>query len=193
MPFLLITLLAAMLSANPVAAQDTTTADQSELCNINDTVEPVLTLMAERLKLAPDVARYKWNRQGKIEDLTREQAIIVASAQQAFKQGLPVDWAERFFRAQIEASKRVQRTLFAHWRQTQAGHFNNVPDLATTIRPKLDALTTPLIKALADAWPQLGNPACISDVEKLVGQNLKSPEFDTVTTKIAAEPLLTAK
>ena len=51
--------------------------------------------MDARLKLAPDVARYRWNIQGAIEDRVREDKIIAARGQQAAQMGLPPDWAEQ--------------------------------------------------------------------------------------------------
>ena len=106
-------------------------------------------LIDERLALMPDVARYKWNQGLAIEDLPRERQLLEAVRAQAQGRGLSPDRAEAFFAAQIEASKVMQRELFAQWRAAAAGHFDNVPDLATQIRPHLDALTPRLLDALA--------------------------------------------
>lgn len=179
----------ALFIAQPAAAQDNTPAAQATQC-ATQPIEHVLTLMKQRLELARDVARYKWNTQGKIEDLAREQMIIAGLEQQAVNQGLPADWAKRFFRAQIEASKRVQRELFEQWRKAQAGRFDDTPDLATVTRPKLDALTSQLIAALANAWPQLQTPACNNEVKLLTAQKLKQPDYDAVTVGTAGAPLL---
>lgn len=180
---------AALAGVHPVAVQANTPAPQALSCTAQP-VGRVLSLMDHRLKLATDVARYKWNRQGEIEDLAREQMIIASLGQQAVKQGLPATWAEQFFRAQIDASKRIQKALFSHWRQIQSGQFDNVPDLSTVTRPKLDTLTIQLIKALADARPQLQNPACKSKIGQLAGVKLKGPGYDAATIAAATAPLL---
>ena len=118
----------------------------------------LLGLMRERLVISVDVARSKWNSGAPIEDLKREDDIIAGLARQAGELGLPVPWAERFFRAQIEASKRMQRELHAQWRAQGLGKFDTAPDLARDIRPRLDALTPRLFSAIAAAWPVLCDP-----------------------------------
>ncbi len=126
-------------------------------------LEPLLRLIDRRLALMPDVARHKWNSHSAIEDLPREREIIDGLKAQAQALGVPAEWAARFFRAQIEAAKTIQREHFARWEQEQkqakggVGHFADVPDLATVIRPRLDALTPQLLRELAAAWPTLAD------------------------------------
>ncbi len=106
-------------------------------------------LIDERLTLMPDVARYKWNQKAAIEDLPRERQLIESVRQQALQRGLSPDRAEAFFAAQIEASKLIQRELFARWEVQGQGRFEVVRDLAGDIRPKLDSLNPQLLAALA--------------------------------------------
>lgn len=191
MKLLLTTLVMVTLTGlHPVAAQANPAANQTPPCATLQPVGLVLNLMGQRLKLAADVARYKWNTRGKIEDLAREQALIAGLGQQAVKQGLPVAWAEHFFRAQIDASKLIQNALFTGWRQTQSGRFDNAPDLSKVTRPKLDTLTTQLIKALGEAWPQLQDTACKVGIEGLIAAKLSGPDYDAATISIASAPLL---
>ncbi|WP_426162367.1 gamma subclass chorismate mutase AroQ [Pseudoduganella sp. R-34] len=119
-------------------------------------LEQLRKLMEQRLALMPDVARYKWRHGGAIEDLARERVIIERFAAQAAALGLPSDWSELFFRAQIDAAKMLQRACTASLPCITAGP---VPDLAQETRPRLDALEQPLLLALAAAWPILSNPA----------------------------------
>ena len=51
--------------------------------------DPLGELMAQRLALMPDVARYKWNTSSAIEDLPREHQIIEGLKQQAAALGVP--------------------------------------------------------------------------------------------------------
>lgn len=117
--------------------------------------ERLVGLIEARLALQVDVARYKWNTHGAIDDPLREQQIIDGLKLKAATLGVPVPWAERFFRAQIEAGKTLQRMYFVRWKAAQEGRFEGVPDLVTQTRPKLDALTPPLLDALADVWPKI--------------------------------------
>jgi len=112
-------------------------------------VRQLLRLIDERLALMPDVARYKWNTGGAIEDLPREQALLRSVREQAVQRGLDADAVARFFAAQIEASKVVQRELFAAWQVAGQGKFDGAIDLTTQIRPKLDQLNPRLLDALA--------------------------------------------
>jgi chorismate mutase-like protein len=106
-------------------------------------------LVDARLALMPDVARYKWNRKQAIEDPPREQALLDAVKAQAPQYGLAPERAVAFFAAQIEASKVLQRELFFAWQAAGQGEFAAVKDLATDIRPSLDALNPRLLAALA--------------------------------------------
>jgi chorismate mutase len=180
-----VTVCAANLSppASPVTAQ----AAMAE-----SALTQVLVLMDARLKLAPDVARYKWNTQGAIEDRLREDKIIAALGQQAAQAGLPPDWAERFFRAQIEASKAIQFALFAQWQQQDAGPFAQVPDLPRETRPKLDRLTPHLLQALAAAWPLLCNATPQDEIAARIRQYWATAEHRPAVTELASAPLLAA-
>ena len=113
-------------------------------------LEPLRQAIDQRLLLAPAVARAKWNVQAPIEDLPREAQVIAAAVRQGRALGLPDAWVETVFKAQIEASKTVQRELYAQWRREQADHFSDAPDLANTIRPELDRITSQLLRAMSD-------------------------------------------
>jgi chorismate mutase len=114
-------------------------------------VEKLLGLIADRLAVAPEVARTKWNTHAAIEDLPREAQITRSVAQVAPEHGLAPACASAFFQAQIDASKIVQRALHQEWTSRGQPAFEKVPDLAKEIRPVLDRLTPALLKALAEA------------------------------------------
>jgi chorismate mutase len=118
-------------------------------------LDRLLQLIGQRLSYMDDVARNKWNSGAPIEDLPREREIIDSLGKQAAGYGLDAAIAREFFRAQIEASKIIQRTRFAEWRAQNQPPFKNIPDLRDKIRPALDALTPELMNALAAALPEL--------------------------------------
>jgi chorismate mutase-like protein len=113
-------------------------------------LEPLRQAIDQRLLLAQDVARAKWNTKAAIEDLPREEQVIAAAVRQGASLGLPEAWIRTVFRAQIEASKTVQRALYDRWQAEGVGRFDDAPDLGKTIRPELDRLTTQLLRAMAD-------------------------------------------
>jgi chorismate mutase-like protein len=123
-------------------------------------LEPLRQAIDQRLLLAQDVARAKWNAKAAIEDLPREEQVIAAAVRQGVPLGLPEAWVRSVFRAQIEASKTVQRALYRRWQAEGIGRFDDAPDLAGTIRPELDRLTTQLLRAMAD------NQALLHDGER---------------------------
>ncbi len=148
----------------------------------------LVQLIDARLALMPDVARYKWNAKAAIEDLPREQEVLVSLGREAATLGLRADSTERFLRAQIEASKQVQRELFARWEAQGVGRFAQVPDLAREIRPQLDALTSRLLRALA-AYQQ-GRGAASNGIERSDLGMLTSDGISPASVEIAVAPLL---
>jgi chorismate mutase len=144
-------------------------------------LEPLRQLIDERMAMMPDVARHKWNSKSAIDDLPREQKIVDSLRSQAQMLGIPGPWAERFFRAQIEGAKQVQRAHFERWQKTGAGKFSNVPDLDTVIRPRLDALTPQLLRELAIAWPALADPAQQQRIAATMGKLVNATDGAAAT------------
>lgn len=110
--------------------------------------ELLLRQICDRLELMHDVARWKWNAEKPIEDPMREKELLDRIVLKAEQQGIDSAFARAFFRDQFEAAKIVQRTDFAEWTAAGAAKFNDVPDLATVQRPRIDAATNNLLAAL---------------------------------------------
>ncbi|CAG4882308.1 Periplasmic chorismate mutase I precursor [Georgfuchsia toluolica] len=129
-----------------------------------DAIGAMKRLMDERLSLMTEVARQKWNTKGAIEDLLREKEIVDGLKVEAAELGLSEVWAERFFRAQIEAGKVIQRECFVNWGQAGVDQFGNALDLARVIRPRLDQINSQLLRVLVLGWPVLADPTQCSHV-----------------------------
>jgi len=121
-------------------------------------VDRLLELISERLNIAPEVARIKWNTKAPIEDLAREKQIIDGVVARAGEYSLDSRVLEAFFTAQIEASKIIQNSLHAEWMARGQPPFAKVADLSKDIRPALDQLTPAMMQALAEALPVLQRP-----------------------------------
>ena len=150
-------------------------------------IDHLLQLIQQRLGYMDDVARNKWNSGTAIEDLPREREIIDGLGRQAADYGLDAATARDFFRAQIEASKIIQRTRFDEWRAQNQPPFKNLPDLRDKIRPALDALTPELMHSLAAALPLLqtaGGAALVEARAKAIVV-LKAADFATRNEAIA--------
>jgi chorismate mutase len=119
-------------------------------------IDRLLVLIDQRLKVAPLVAQAKWNSGVPINDPVRERQILddltasLKNADEADKL-----FVRRFFQAQFDAGKIIQLALHAQWRRQAHARFDNPPDLARDIRPELDRLTPLLIAALAQVRPLL--------------------------------------
>jgi chorismate mutase-like protein len=160
---------------------------QANAANIS--VDALRDLMAQRLSMMEDVARHKWNQQTAIEDLPREQKIIASLQEQALALGIPAAWAEQFFRAQIEAAKQIQSEHFAQWRAKQQTKFENVPNLDTVIRPRLDQLTTQILRELAMTWPALVDPHERTRIAQAM-RKLSTTRLSDEALQIAIKPLI---
>jgi len=140
--------LVAILAAGCATAANVTAVDAAA-------VDRLLGLIKERLDVAPEVARTKWNTKAPIEDRLRDQQIIDGVTKAATEYGLEPQKAGRFFKAQIEASKVVQHALHAEWTAQRQPPFEKVADLGRDIRPTLDRLTPAMMRSLSEALPVL--------------------------------------
>ncbi len=120
-----------------------------------DRVGPLLAAIDDRLELGEEVARSKWNSKAPIEDLAREAQVVSAAVDRASAFGLDPAAVEAFLRAQIEASKRLQRERHEAWNAEGRGPFETTADVGRDLRPALDRLTTTLLERLAAAAPVL--------------------------------------
>ncbi|MET0263658.1 MAG: gamma subclass chorismate mutase AroQ [Rariglobus sp.] len=108
--------------------------------------------MAARLEIAREVAWTKAQTGAPVLDVDREKALLAALVKQGEAAGLSRDRVEKFFSAQIAASREVQTELLAAWAAGTAERPRTAPlDLRTQIRPRLDSLSNELIEALAAA------------------------------------------
>lgn len=119
----------------------------------------LIALASQRLALAEPVARWKWANHRSITDTPREAALLKEVEKRAAAANVDPAFAHAFFQDQIDASKDVQNDLFKTWQATRPPE-GPAPDLATTTRPQLDALTTSLIAGLARVQPLRATPDC---------------------------------
>ena len=108
-----------------------------------DAATRLVAAIDARLSVMPDVAAYKWINDVPIDRPDREVAVItrVTDAIDDDLRG----FVARALRAQIEASKAIQRSLFARWRQSDAP--TRAPDLDAS-RRRIDAATNAFVDAL---------------------------------------------
>lgn len=155
-------------------------------------LDRLVALILERLAVAPDVARTKWNSGAPIEDLTRERQIVSSVGAGASDYQLPREVAERVFQAQIEASKIIQTAMHEEFRAAHQPPFATVVDLGREIRPVLDRLTPEIMRALADALPTLQRPGGRKALEVRSRQLVVEVPGGKAAVRAAMAPLLDA-
>jgi chorismate mutase len=109
---------------------------------------PLTDIAVQRILLGDKVAEAKFGTDQPIDDPAREQQELDAVAAMASREGVDPDASVRFFRAQIEANKVVQRGLYDLWTRHPELRPSERPDLATEVRPALDQITTEIIQQL---------------------------------------------
>ncbi|WP_020498027.1 chorismate mutase [Sciscionella marina] len=115
--------------------------------------------VTDRVEVADLVAAAKFP-DGAITDAARERQVLEDAANRARELGLDQNATVAFFRDQIEAAKVVEYGLFARWTAHPELAPKHRPDLATEVRPKIDALTKRLLDELAVTVPERATPAC---------------------------------
>jgi chorismate mutase len=152
-------------------------------------VDNLLVLVRQRLEVAPEVARVKWNTKAPIEDLPREKQIVDGVARTAPDRGLDPAVAAAFFQGQIDASKVVQRALHEQWTAKAQPPFEKVPDLVKDIRPVLDRLTPALVEGLAEAMPVLSRPGAGELLAERTRSVLAGAPGGDAAVEVAVAPL----
>jgi len=112
--------------------------------------EPVVGLMADRLRLAQEVAWVKWLNGLSIRDPERESVILEKLTRQGEKAGIDEVLVARFVRAQIEASCLEQEAWMSKWRRGEPLPAGEPPTLEN-LRTRIDRVSTFLLAEWAAA------------------------------------------
>jgi chorismate mutase len=135
-----------------------------------DEFQPLVKLTAQRLVIAEQVALAKWDSGRPVEDVSRETQVMLDATKKGEARGLDPASVSDFFRAQIEANKLVQYSLFAEWHRAGRAPDHKAINLAGTIRPELDQVETALIAELAVTAGIRASASCRTGIAKAVGK-----------------------
>ncbi|MCG7633971.1 chorismate mutase [Gordonia McavH-238-E] len=132
---------------------------------------------AGRLALADSVAATKWASGAAIDDPAREQVVLDTVSQLALDRDLDPAYVRSVFRDQIEASKTVQRGLFARWQLPGQTAPPATPDLGP-VRTAINAFTVAIVDELAAARGLVTSPRCPPELVAATGSTAAGLGFD---------------
>lgn len=142
----------------------------------------------KRLRIAPLVAKSKWNTKAPIDDPVRERIILDSVKVKSKKMGMGDELVVPFFQAQFDAGKIIQKQMHSKWRAENHPSFDPAPNLATDIRPVLDSLTLQLLLELKNNEIERLDTQSTKRLRKLARKVISS-EFSDDVVETAIKPL----
>lgn len=121
---------------------------------------PLTSSSAERVQISDKVAAAKYGTGSPIDDPAREKVVLDFAAKRSAELGIDPARSVALFRDQIEASKIVQRGLFAFWDAHPDQVPTDRPDLPTEVRPVIDRINGELLTELAATTHVRSGPRC---------------------------------
>lgn len=112
-------------------------------------MDQLLLLIQKRLAIMHEVARTKWNQNLPIEDKIREDQVLEKLSALARQYGLDEKWVTKFFQAQIDASKEIQKNDFTLWKKEGVLLFEEVFSLGSELRSYIDHLNQEMMMLLS--------------------------------------------
>ncbi len=143
-----------MVLAMPVTALTATQAraDTNALTELIDAA-------AQRLQIAEQVAAFKWNSHGAIEDPGRVQEELAKLSADAAGEHIDPTYVTRVFGDQINATEAIEYTRFADWKLNPSNAPAGSPDLSAS-RSEIDGLNQTMMSQIMARWDLLHAPTC---------------------------------
>ncbi|MBT0566773.1 gamma subclass chorismate mutase AroQ [Williamsia sp. CHRR-6] len=174
------------VTATPLAPPSTTAPLSSTAAHPR--FDRLTDAIAARAGAADIVARSKWVTKAPIDDPAREATVISAAVAAAAAKGISAARATAVFTDQIEASKIVQRALFAYWQANPAAAPTTAPDLAVP-RATIDAQSAIIVTELGTTASLSTSPRCLGALTKATQRTIRTAKLDVlhVTAQLRAE------
>lgn len=151
-------------------------------------VTQLFSLMRERFDLLEQIAAYKWENKVPIEDLVQEKKVLEEIQADATKVGLDSAFAESFAKSQFNAAKQVQKNYFKKWEAAGLHGFDQTPDLAKELRPRLAKLRTPMLTELVKVHRIVDRPGMRDAINARAKERLSGDVVDEDVLKMVLEP-----
>jgi chorismate mutase-like protein len=118
----------------------------SVTAGVDAPLNPLVTLMIQRLQLSREVAWNKCRAGIPVADPAREARMLTDLRSTGVQEGLSAAEVTRLFLPQIVASRRYQEELIAGWRSGIDIPRIEPLDLAAEIRPRLDKVNREMLR-----------------------------------------------
>ena len=157
----------------------------SGIAAVEERLNPLVTLMIQRLQLSREVAWSKCQAGIPVADPVREARILTDLKVAGRQEGLTSEEVTRLFIPQIAASRRYQEELIAGWRSGIDVPKIKPLDLAAEIRPRLDKLNREMLRQWEAVCHTHLDWADREEAERMLRDRGISPDV----AKIAVSPL----
>lgn len=114
--------------------------------------QQLVTVVASRLAIMPEVAYIKYLNNLPIDDPARESALVDGFVAHAVQGGVPAQVARCVITAQLEAAKHVQYELFFQWLSGTRPQPDHQPMPLADLRERVDQATTSLLQLLINMY-----------------------------------------
>ncbi len=159
----------------------------SGLAAVDEHLNPLVTLMIQRLQLSREVAWSKCLAGIPVADPAREARMLTDLKAEGRQEGLTSEEVSRLFLPQIAASRRYQQELIAGWRSGIDVPKIKPLDLASDIRPRLDKVNREMLRQ----WTGVSHtPFDWADREE-AARMLRDRGIPAAVAKIAVRPFNT--
>jgi chorismate mutase len=142
-----------------------------------DSLEPLVNLLAQRLKTADSVSTAKYGTPSPVDNPAREKTELDSAAAMATKRGLDPNTTRKIFSDQFQASKVVQYGLYSRWTALPNEILKTKADL-TKLRTQLDTITDDLIRDLAATKTTRSGPGCKARLQSAERRVSRANHFD---------------
>ena len=157
----------------------------SGIAAVDERLNPLVTLMIQRLQLSREVAWSKCQAGIPVADRIREARMLTDLKVAGRQEGLTSEEVTRLFIPQIAASRRYQEELIAGWRSGIDVPKIKPLDIASEIRPRLDKLNREMLRQWEVVCRTHLDWADREEAERMLRDRGISPDV----AKIAARPL----
>ena len=161
------------------------TLPEQASADVAERLNPLVTLMIQRLQLSREVAWSKCRAGIPVADPAREARMLTDLKAAGSQVGLSASEVTRLFLPQIAASRRYQEELIAGWRTGIDVPKIKPLDLATEVRPRLDKVNHEMLRQWVVVSRSRVDWADREEAERM----LRERGIPADVAKIAAKPL----